>query len=144
MTTKQDFKRRIRTVTRAFASVLACWPVLLPWKTGSYGFHLLSHRVLRWFVLPLMIVLFFLNLFLVQHNWLYQMMLGLQIAFYCLAGIGWYLDCRNTRIKVFYIPYYFCYLHTAAGLAVFQVIIGRKIATWTPTQRTIPQQLPSR
>lgn len=138
LTTAQDFKRRTRTITRAFASVLAYWQVLLPWKTGVFGFHLLSHRVLRWFVLPMMFALFILNLFLLQSGWFYQVMLVCQILFYGFAALGWFLECRKVRVKLFYVPYYFCYLHAAAGIAIFQVIMGKRVATWSPTQRQSP------
>lgn len=132
----QDFRRRVRTITRAFSSILQCWPVLLPWKTGWFGFHLISHRILRWWLIPMMAMLLLCNVLLALHSRLYIGLLSIQLGFYLVAFAGWRLERQSIRIKFFYIPYYFCYMHLAAALAIVNVLGGQQISVWTPTVRS--------
>ena len=131
----EDFRRRVRTITRAFSSVVAYWRVLLPWKTGTFGFHLISHRVLRWWLLPIMLIFLALNLYLIGDGPVFQMSLVLQILFYTAAFVGWMLERNRIRLKVFYVPFYFCYMHYAAMCGVIGALFGRRVAIWTPSTR---------
>jgi hypothetical protein len=75
------------------------------------------------------------NVALVMFHPIFWIPLGLQIAFWLMAAMGWWLENRGRRIKLFYIPFYFVYLHLAAGIAVCNAMLGKRIAVWTPSQR---------
>lgn len=127
-----DFKRRVRTVSRAFCSILSTPQVLMPWKTGFFPFHLLSHRVLRWFCIPILATSFVAAWFMAPI-WLACLAVSLHLSFYILAGIGLVMELYGFRHKAPYTCYYFMYLHIAACIAVARVLLGNRISTWTPS-----------
>lgn len=130
-----DFRRRIRTVLQAFYSYLAVPQALNPLRTGWYALELFSHRFTRWFVLPWLAVALIANLALASEGILYLGLLSAQLVCYGLALIGWLLDRAGKQVRLFYLPYYFVYIHLAAFVAVLQAMLGRRVATWTPTVR---------
>jgi len=132
ISSKDDFSRRVRTVCRAFYSIVSCPQVLLPWKTGWFPFHLISHRLLRWFCIPVMILAFVATFGIEDSLWFYVCLIP-QILFYVLAIIGAIHERTQTRWKLAYVCYYFMYMHLAAGLAVLKVCLGRRVSTWTPS-----------
>jgi cellulose synthase/poly-beta-1,6-N-acetylglucosamine synthase-like glycosyltransferase len=130
-----DFERRIRTVLQAFQSYLSVPAAVNPFRTGWFAIKLLSHRFSRWFVLPWLIVALVASIALWRASPLYQALLTAQLACYALAAIGWLLDRMGRRSRLFYIPYYFVYVHLAAFVGVLQAMLGRRVVTWTPTER---------
>lgn len=133
--TSEDFRRRVRTISRAFTSILHYRRALMPWNTGWYGLHVVSHRALPWFLVPVLIAQFVLSCLLFNEHWIYKVALAVQVAFYAAAAIGWTLECLGRRFKPFYVPYYFLYLHVAAFCAVCQVLAGRRVTRWNPSTR---------
>jgi cellulose synthase/poly-beta-1,6-N-acetylglucosamine synthase-like glycosyltransferase len=130
-----DFRRRIRTVLQAFYSYLAVPAALNPFRTGWYAFELFSHRFTRWFVVPWLAVALAANVALAGEGPLYLGLLAAQILCYGLALAGWLLDRAGKRVRLFYFPYYFFYIHLAAFVAAMQAMLGRRVATWAPTKR---------
>jgi hypothetical protein len=60
-----------------------------------------------------------------------------QLALYGFAAIGWWL--RETPIgrgRLFYIPYFFCFVNAAALVGIFSIMSGRKNAAWS-AQRSV-------
>ena len=57
----------------------------------------------------------------------YKVLLLGQIGCYCLAAIGYILDRMEKRPLLFYIPFYFVYIHIAAFWAVMLLLyLARK------------------
>jgi cellulose synthase/poly-beta-1,6-N-acetylglucosamine synthase-like glycosyltransferase len=132
-----DFRRRTRTVMQAFYSYLAVPQALNPLRTGWYAVRLLSHRFVRWFVLPALAVALLANAGLAGAGPFYLGLLIVQLACYAAALAGWLLDRAGRRFLPFYIPYYFVYVHTAAFAGVCKALAGRRVTSWTPTERTV-------
>ncbi|MBN2145981.1 MAG: glycosyltransferase family 2 protein [Anaerolineales bacterium] len=133
--TKGDFRRRLRTVLQAFYSYLSVPAALNPLRTGWYAVRLFSHRFMRWFVLPWLGVALAASLLLASTYPVYQWLLSGQALFYLLALLGWVLDHCGKRVTIFYVPFYFVYIHLAAFVAVVQALLGKRVATWEPTTR---------
>lgn len=136
--TKGDFKRRLRTVLQAFYSYLSIPAALNPFRTGWYAVRLISHRFMRWFVFFWLGVALMTNMLLLRTSPIFIALLVLQLACYACALVGWGLDSFGKRIKIFYFPFYFVYIHLAAFVAVVQAIFGKRISTWNPTLRNQP------
>jgi cellulose synthase/poly-beta-1,6-N-acetylglucosamine synthase-like glycosyltransferase len=134
--TSGDFRRRLRTIIQAFYSYLSEPEALNPLRTGFFAIKVLSHRFTRWFVLPWLGVALLSNLLLVGFPF-YRGSLIVQFVCYLFAVIGYLLDRRGIRLKPFYIPFYYVYIHTAAFLAILKGTFGERIATWKPTQRAV-------
>ena len=133
-----DFRRRLRTVIQAFYSYLAVPQALNPFRTGWFAVKLFSHRFTRWFVFPALVVALVTSAALAAGRPLYLVLLAAQLACYALALAGWLMDRRGKKVPVFYFPYYFVYIHLAAFVAVAQALLGKRVATWIPTERGAP------
>ena len=133
ISTAKDFSRRVRTICRAFYSIICQPRIFLPWRTGFYGIHVLSHRILRWFTIPLMATVFFLTAMHANESSIVLAYFVLQLLFYAFAALGYFLEVVERRLKIPYICYYFMYLHIAAFFAITQVMLGRRVVTWQPT-----------
>jgi cellulose synthase/poly-beta-1,6-N-acetylglucosamine synthase-like glycosyltransferase len=129
-----DFSRRIRTVSRAFYSVWCRRQIFNPLRTGWYGIHVLSARVLRWLVFPL--ALTSLVMLIAAANMgdrLATIGLFCFFAWTLATLVGFLMEVFGKRIPILYFPFYFTYIHIAAMLGVLRVLFGKRTATWTPT-----------
>jgi cellulose synthase/poly-beta-1,6-N-acetylglucosamine synthase-like glycosyltransferase len=133
--TKGDFRRRLRTVLQAFYSYFSVPEALNPLHTGWYAVRLFSHRFMRWFVVPWLAAALLTNVFLLNIHPFYVIALAIQFVCYGCALLGWLLDSQGKRVKLFYIPFYFVYIHLAAFIAVIQALLGKRVTTWSPTAR---------
>ena len=68
--TREEFRMRVRVVTRGMNGILSVSDLLMPWKYGWVSLHLLSHKVLRWLVSVFLILLFLASAALYQHPFL--------------------------------------------------------------------------
>jgi hypothetical protein len=94
---------------------------------------------LRYLVPFFLIIAFAANIALVHEAAFYQILLLGQTLFYSSALMGYKLRHRTWgRIKLFYVPLYFCLANTAALLGILSLLRGKRITIWQP-QREIPQ-----
>lgn len=137
----EDFRRRLRTISRAFYSYLSVPQALNPLRTGLFAFQIVSHRFARWLVFPFLCTVLAANILLAPADMFYRLALGLQFAFYAVALIGFVLEAMwKKRLKMFYIPYYFVYIFGAAFVAVTMAVAGKRITLWEPTKRAISDE----
>ena len=93
--------------------------MLNPLRQPLVAFQYISHRVLRWSITPIALVLLaIVNILLVWAGagMLYTILLALQAAFYLAALLGWALNKYGHRNKLLYTAYYFLFMN----LNVFQ------------------------
>jgi len=112
----EELKRKIRIAAGGIQSVIWLKSLLMPFKFPMLSFQYVSHRVLRWTITPLlMILVFILNLLLVWQEpaFIYKLLLAAQILFYLSAYLGKVLELRKLRVKVLFVPYYFCVMNYA-------------------------------
>lgn len=134
----EEFKRKKRIAAGGWQAVYRLRRVLNPFKYGWLSFQYISHRVLRWtlapFSLPLILLL---NIFLCVNgnNELYNYLLFLQIFFYTLALIGWVLEQRKLKLKVFFVPFYFCFMNYAVFAGLLSLIKGQQSVVWEKAKR---------
>lgn len=129
-----EFKRKVRIVAGGWQSVVRLWPLLLPTR-GLVWFQYVSHRVLRWVLVPALLPLALgANLALAAQG-RYQGLLALQVGLYLAAVVGYLLQRRGIRWKVFYVPFYFAFLNVAALLGAYRYLAGRQPVTWEKARR---------
>ena len=105
--------------------------LLNPFRYGFFSFELLSHKVLRWMVPAMMIVLLFTNVALAVYQPIYRITLGLQLLFYGLAIVGKLRRNQGDLPMILYIPYYFCLVNSASARGIFEAYRGKTYATWS-------------
>ncbi len=130
----EEFKRKVRIIAGGWQSVVWLWPLLGP-RYGLVSFQYVSHRVLRWIVVPFLLPLAFLSNLMLAAEPFYALMLALQVGLYGAAAIGYHLQQRGIRWKLFYLPFYFVFLNVAALLGAYRYLTGRQPVTWEKVQR---------
>jgi cellulose synthase/poly-beta-1,6-N-acetylglucosamine synthase-like glycosyltransferase len=124
----EEFKRRTRIVTRGFTAFGKYWRKYRMLR-GLRGFCFVSHKLLRWFAPFFMIGLLCSNVFL--EGGLFKTTLFLQLAFYCFALCGAFVESR-----VFVVPLYFCMINLAALVGFFNYLRGGRKAVWDVAKTT--------
>lgn len=135
---KEELKRKIRIAAGGLQSIIWLKSLLLPFKQPLLSFQYISHRVLRWTVVPfLMIAAFMLNISIVSqtHLLVYRVILSAQILFYAAALLGWILEKQQIKIKALFIPYYFGVMNYAVIAGIFRYLFGEQSAAWEKSKR---------
>ncbi|MGI4022404.1 MAG: glycosyltransferase family 2 protein [Janthinobacterium lividum] len=135
---KEELKRKIRIAAGGLQSIIWLKSLLMPFKQPMLSFQYISHRVLRWTVVPfLMIAALILNIIIVAqtHLLIYQLILAAQILFYGAALLGWLLEKQQIKIKALFIPYYFGVMNYAVIAGIFRYLFGEQSAAWEKSKR---------
>lgn len=132
----EEFKRKVRIVAGGWQAIVRLWPLLLP-HHGIVTFQYVSHRVLRWIVVPLMQpVMYVANAALAFHSPFYAALFAAHTAFYALALAGYELQRRGHRPKLFYLPFYFAFLNGSALLGAWRYFTRTQPVTWEKVKRS--------
>jgi cellulose synthase/poly-beta-1,6-N-acetylglucosamine synthase-like glycosyltransferase len=136
---KEEYKRKVRIAAGGIQSTIRTAKLFNPFFMPLLGFQYVSHRVLRWTITPfLMIFVFFLNVYIVTQteNMLYHFIGMAQLAFYLLALLGWLLERRQVRVKILFIPYYFCFMNYCMLAGMFRYFFTQKATVlWDKAKR---------
>ncbi len=131
---KAEFRRKSRIIARGIRGLWVMKSLLNPLAYGFYSFQLASHKLLRWSVIFLLPIILILNVVCVGQGLVYQVLLGLQLAFYFLALVGILLRntpiFRNKLAKIMAVPYFFCMANFSALSGWYQFIAGRRVDIW--------------
>jgi biofilm PGA synthesis N-glycosyltransferase PgaC len=131
----EELKRKVRISAGGIQSVLRLQTLLNPFKHGWLTFQYLSHRVLRWTLVPVFLVLMpIVNLFLMDNPF-YQLSLFFQVAFYSLAILGYVFEKKGKKFKALYVPYYFSFMNYAAILGFKRFYSNQQAVTWEKAAR---------
>lgn len=134
---KEELKRKIRIAAGGIQAIYRLRSLLNIFRYGLLSFQYISHRVLRWTITPLaLLLLFLLNIPLaVFASPIYQGLLIVQLLFYTLAFTGYLMEKRQLKFKAFFIPYYFCIMNYAVFMGFFRIISGRQSVLWERAKR---------
>lgn len=134
----EELKRKIRIAAGGIQSILRLKQLMNPFKNFVLSFEYISHRVLRWTVTPfLMILVFILNgvIALQTQEWLYIGLFACQCFFYMAALLGWLMEKRQVKIKVLFIPYYFCMMNYAVIAGIRRYAKKAQSVNWEKAKR---------
>jgi hypothetical protein len=111
-------------------------PMLDP-RRGVVWWQYVSHRVLRWAVVPFCLpVLLVLNAILLPAGPLYQAAFVIQAAFYGAALTGWALRRRAAgRLRVVLLPFFFSAANLAAIVGCARLATHRQTVLWKKARR---------
>ena len=133
---KEELKRKIRIAAGGIQSVIRLYPLLNIFKYGILSFQYISHRVLRWTVTPVSLLLILLiNVILAPYSNLYLILLGLQLLFYISALLGWFLENRKMKVKLLFVPYYFFIMNYAVFMGFGRYIKKSQSVNWERAKR---------
>jgi len=136
---KDEQKRKVRIAAGGFQSIGMLRSLLLFWRHPRLSFLYISHRVLRWTLSPLCLILAFLSnaaLAIWDHNLLFTCLFAAQVVFYGLALLACIPSLANHRLgKIFKLPYYFTFMNVSVILGFFRFLKGSQSAVWEKARR---------
>lgn len=138
---KEELKRKVRISAGGIQSVVRLRSLLNVFKYGTLSFQYISHRVLRWTLTPLCLLLLIPLSFALAYNegllgfGLYSIMFWLQMLFYIGALIGWFLENISIKIKLLFVPYYFFIMNLSVVLGFFRFMKNSQSVNWERAKR---------
>ena len=138
---KEEMKRKVRIAAGGIQSIIRLYPLLNFFKYGVLSFQYISHRVLRWTLAPFSLpLIFILNMILAINIGLNTLSLFVlifwgQIVFYISALMGWYLENKQLRVKVLFIPYYFFIMNLSIYLGLKRYVTRQQSVNWERAKR---------
>jgi len=133
---KEELKRKIRIAAGGIQSIVRLKELLNPFKYGIITFQYVSHRVLRWTLAPLSLpIVFISNAFLWDQGFIYQFIFVNQVLFYLAALFGFLLEKKHIRLKLLFIPYYFCMMNYAVYAGFKRFMKGSQSVLWEKAAR---------
>jgi len=137
---KEELKRKIRISAGGLQAIWRLRALLNPFKYGVLTFQYVSHRVLRWTLAPLFLpIILFLNYYFIevgarpQH--IYVILFWAQLFFYASAILGWFFEQFKMKVKIFYIPYYFCVINYSVYRGFMRLVSGSQSVVWEKAKR---------
>ncbi|MFZ4545782.1 MAG: glycosyltransferase family 2 protein [Bacteroidales bacterium] len=138
---KEELKRKIRISAGGIQSVIRLSSLLNIFKYGTLSFQYISHRVLRWTLAPLSLLLMIpIGLVLALNEGImdfgfFSILFWMQMLFYAAALLGWYLENKSIKVKVLFIPYYFFIMNLSVFLGLRRYIKGSQSVNWERAKR---------
>ena len=138
---KEELKRKVRISAGGIQAVVRLRSLLNVFKYGVLSFQYISHRVLRWTVTPLCLLLMIPVSFLLAYqegfinNGFYSVFFVLQSLFYMAALLGWFLENKSTRIKALFVPYYFFIMNLSVVMGFFRYMRNTQTVNWERAKR---------
>jgi cellulose synthase/poly-beta-1,6-N-acetylglucosamine synthase-like glycosyltransferase len=129
----REFRRRVRLMTRGLRGVRMRAQLLNPFRYGFYSISLISHKVLRRLVAPLLPLLLLTSVLLAPRGGFYLAAATVQLLFYLLAIGGFVTRSRQLgQSKLLCVPFYYCLANAASALALVHFLRGDRIQLWQP------------
>jgi biofilm PGA synthesis N-glycosyltransferase PgaC len=129
LTLKDDFNVKVRMVAGGYQSLQIYGKLLFP-KVPLFCLQFISHKVLRWLMPVLLILLLISNMFLLEYR-IYQCLFLLQLLFYLAALMGYLY-----KFRILYFPLYYVAMNLAALAGLYKFArgdMGTKI--WKKAER---------
>ena len=129
---REEFSRKRRIVVRGLTGFRAL--------RGDFGgpfriYQFISRKLIRWWVGPLLPVLYVANLALVGHP-AFLALFVLQNVFYALAAVGAILRRGGVQSRVLFVPFYFVMVNAAGFAAIVTYLCGDRLSSWEKAETT--------
>lgn len=134
----EELKRKVRISAGGIQSITRLTSLMNPFRFPVLSFQYISHRVLRWTVVPfLMILVLLLNIAIVATGGtgIYLLLLAGQVLFYGASLLGWLMEKKQLRMKLLFVPYYFCMMNYAVIAGIRRFYSGKQSAAWEKAKR---------
>jgi len=124
----QEFRMRVRVATRGMRGLLSVPELLHPWRHPWLAFQLVSHKVLRWMV-PILLLLILVGSGANWDSLAWRAVFLAQVLFYVFVLTSVFVPFHR-RWKALGLPLFFCTLNAAALVGLLEISRGRKFTTW--------------
>jgi poly-beta-1,6-N-acetyl-D-glucosamine synthase len=134
---EEENKRKVRISAGGLIEVAHFTNLLNVFKYGLLSFQYISHRMLRWTLAPLSLVIVFLAaLFLaIKGSVFYSFLLAAQSLFYFTAWLGHLARNKKTKSGILFVPYYFVFMNISVFQGLLMLIQKKQTDVWAKAQR---------
>ena len=135
----EESKRKRRIAAGGLQSIWWLRTMLNPLRQPLVTFQFVSHRVLRWSITPIaMVLLLLVNIALVVKGagMFYTVMLILQTLFYLMALAGWLQNRFGYKNKLLYTAYYFVFMNFNVFRGMAYLKSHGKSGAWEKAKRS--------
>lgn len=129
-----EFRRKVRFAATNFQT-LKYFKGLLFQKKLLISYALWSHKIIRWFVPLILILLFVTNFFVINYDQIYYIIFIVQTSFYVSALIGYILNLLKVNIPFFSLIYYYVLTNLALLIGLFKFLSKKHANVWESTPR---------
>jgi cellulose synthase/poly-beta-1,6-N-acetylglucosamine synthase-like glycosyltransferase len=136
----EEMKRKVRIATGGMQTLFRMTSLLNPFRHGLLSFKYISHKVLRWTLVPFSFPLVFLLnaaiLFQPGRSDFYAVFFVLQCIYYLLVIAGAVLHNVRLRLKTIFAPYYLLVMNYAVVVGICHFISGKYSVNWQKARRS--------
>ncbi len=129
-----EFRRKVRTVVHGIDVLMNNTSVMNLFKCGFFSIQIISHKLIRWLVPFLMLLLLFSNLFLIRDGDLYFVTFIIQVMGY-FAVLAYHVIAKLREISIFRVPYFFFLANLSILAAWIEYVRGERYIWWEATKR---------
>jgi len=134
----EESKRKRRIAAGGLQSIWWLRNMMNPLRQPVVAFQFVSHRVLRWSITPIALLLLIpLNVLLVflKAGNIYTWIWVLQLVFYLAAYLGYLLEQYGRRNKLLYVPYYFLFMNLNVFRGMTYLRTHKSSGAWEKAKR---------
>ena len=134
----EESKRKRRIAAGGLQSIWWLRNMMNPLHQPVVAFQFVSHRVLRWSITPIALLLLIpLNVLLVflKAGNIYTWIWVLQLVFYLTAYLGYLLEQYGRRNKLLYVPYYFLFMNLNVFRGMTYLRTHKSSGAWEKAKR---------
>jgi len=134
----EEKKRKVRIAAGSFQVLFRNLELINPFKHLSFSLKFFSHKLLRWFVLPLSIFIIpLLNLIILFNSSepIYIVTMVLQFIMLMSIIAGWLLKDKNITLKGLFIPFYLFMMNISIIQGFIRFIKGKQNVRWDKSVR---------
>ena len=135
----EESKRKRRIAAGGLQSIWWLRKMLNPFRQPLVTFQYVSHRVLRWSITPIaMLILLVINILLVtlSAGKFFTVALLLQTLFYLAAIAGWLLSRKGYKNKLLYTAYYFIFMNLNVFRGMAYLRSHKNSGAWEKAKRS--------
>ena len=134
-----EMKRKVRIASGSFQAIVLLKGLFNIFKFPKLSFQFISHKVFRWIVIPISLLLLIpLNLILVlnvNESTIYLIILLAQFTMYLIVLIGYFFQNKRVGWGLLFAPYYFFMANLAMWLGFFRFVKGNQPVQWEKARR---------
>jgi cellulose synthase/poly-beta-1,6-N-acetylglucosamine synthase-like glycosyltransferase len=134
---REEYSRKVRISAGGWQSIILLINDGNLLKFPLLTFQLISRRILRWMLAPILLpLIFIINMVLLNSGIpCIQLLFFVQCSFYIMALVGLIMTNKKDVSAAFRIPFYFTFMHIAALLGLARYISGKQSVLWKKVQR---------
>ncbi|NVO09889.1 MAG: glycosyltransferase family 2 protein [Bacteroidales bacterium] len=135
----EEKKRKIRIAAGSFQALFRSMDLLNPFRHPLFSLQFFSHKILRWFVLPVSLFLLpllnVLILLLYSQITVYQTIIIIQIFILLMIFSGWLFKDKQISTKWVFLPFYLFMMNISIMQGFIRYVNGKQNVKWDKSIR---------